>query len=49
MTKQTPSFESKLIPIMREGVEVIKMVFFKKLSDQLAEETRHRCGRRLMC
>ena len=32
------SFENKLIPVMREGVEVIKMIFFKKLSDVLAEK-----------
>jgi len=32
------SFESKLIPVMREGVEVIKMVFFKKLGASLAEK-----------
>ena len=32
------SFENKLIPVMREGVEVIKMIFFKKLSDALAEK-----------
>ena len=27
--------ESKLIPIMREGVEVIKMIFFKQLKEYL--------------
>lgn len=32
------TFESKLIPIMREGIEVIKMIFFKKLSTSLAEK-----------
>ena len=32
------TFESKLIPIMREGIEVIKMIFFKKLSGSLAEK-----------
>ena len=32
------SFENKLIPVMREGVEVIKMVFFKKLADSLADK-----------
>lgn len=31
-------FESKLIPIMREGVEVIKMVFFKKLKAYLSQK-----------
>ena len=28
-------FESKLIPVMREGVEVVKMICFKKLSSSL--------------
>jgi len=32
------SFESKLIPVMREGVEVVKMIFFKKLHASLAGE-----------
>jgi hypothetical protein len=32
------TFESKLLPIMREGIEVIKMIFFKKLSLSLAEK-----------
>ena len=32
------TFESKLIPIMREGIEVIKMIFFKKLSTSLTEK-----------
>ena len=32
------TFESKLLPIMREGIEVIKMIFFKKLSVSLAEK-----------
>ena len=32
------TFESKLIPVMREGVEVIKMIFFKDLHGSLAEE-----------
>ncbi|MDI6790998.1 MAG: hypothetical protein QME44_09980 [Thermodesulfobacteriota bacterium] len=31
-------FESKLIPIMREGVEVIKMIFFKKLKAYLSQK-----------
>ncbi len=30
-------FESKLIPIMREGVEIVKMIFFKQVKDLLAE------------
>ncbi len=29
-------FESRLIPIMREGIEVVKMIFFKELKDYLA-------------
>ena len=29
-------FESRLIPIMREGVEVIKMIFFRKLKTYLS-------------
>lgn len=29
-------FESKLIPIMREGVEIVKMIFFRKLKDSLS-------------
>ena len=31
-------FESKLIPIMREGVDVIKMIFFRKLKDSFSEK-----------
>lgn len=31
-------FESRLIPLMREGVEVIKMVFFKKLQTYLTQK-----------
>ncbi|MEW6327053.1 MAG: hypothetical protein AB1487_05595 [Thermodesulfobacteriota bacterium] len=31
-------FESKLVPIMREGVEVIKMIFFKKLKAHLSQK-----------
>lgn len=31
-------FESKLIPVLREGVNVVKMIFFKKLQDYLAEK-----------
>jgi len=30
-------FESKLIPILREGVEIVKMISFKKLKDALAK------------
>ncbi|MGD9506710.1 MAG: hypothetical protein AB7W37_17525 [Syntrophobacteraceae bacterium] len=28
--------DGKLIPILREGIDVIKMIFFKKLKDRLA-------------
>lgn len=31
-------FESKLIPILREGVEVVKMISFRKLKEALAEK-----------
>lgn len=31
-------FESKLIPIMREGVEVIKMIFFKEMKENLVRK-----------
>lgn len=37
MEKSAAEFESKLIPIMREGVEVIKMVSFRKLASSLTE------------
>lgn len=30
------AFESRLIPIMRDGIEVIKMIFFLKLKTSLA-------------
>jgi hypothetical protein len=36
------TLESKLIPVMREGVEVIKMIFFKKLNTSLVEENPER-------
>lgn len=29
-------FESRLIPILREGVEIVKMLSFKKLKEELA-------------
>ena len=32
------TFESKLIPILREGVEIVKMISFKKLKDALAKK-----------
>lgn len=31
-------FDSKLIPVLREGTDVVKMIFFKKLKDALAEK-----------
>lgn len=31
-------FESRLVPILREGVDIIKMIFFKKLRARLVEE-----------
>jgi len=31
-------FESKLIPILREGVEIVKMISFKKLKETLAKK-----------
>jgi hypothetical protein len=31
-------FESKLIPVMREGVAIIKVIFYKKLKDYLVQE-----------
>ena len=30
-------FESKLVPIMREGVEIIKMIFFKHLKNSVTK------------
>lgn len=32
------TFESKLIPILREGVEIVKMISFKKLKEALVEK-----------
>lgn len=31
-------FESKLLPVLREGVNVVKMIFFKRLQDFLTEK-----------
>ncbi len=31
-------YESKLVPILREGIDVIKMVLFQKLKNRLAEK-----------
>ena len=36
---QSPEFESKLLPILREAVDVVKMIFFAKLKEHMA--TRH--------
>jgi len=38
MTKADQQVESRLIPILLEGVEVIKMIFFKKLKLYISEE-----------
>lgn len=32
------ALESKLIPILREGVEIVKMISFKKIKDALAKK-----------
>ncbi len=37
MEKSTMEFESNLIPVMREGVEVVKMICFRKISLSLTE------------
>jgi len=34
--KNPPEFESKLLPILREAVEVVKMIFFSRLKAYLA-------------
>jgi len=34
----TQKFESKLLPIMREAIDVVKMIFFKKLKTALASK-----------
>jgi hypothetical protein len=36
------AFESRLSPVLREGIEVIKMVFFKRLQEHLLEEYPNR-------
>lgn len=38
MEKTAGVFESRLIPILREGVEVVKMMVFKKLKEQLQRQ-----------
>jgi len=49
MDNEPAALESKLIPIMREGVEVIKMIFFKQLKEYLLANLPERdsayCGR----
>ena len=35
-------YESKLLPIMREGADIIKMIFFKKLKERLSAKHMHR-------
>ena len=32
------TLESKLIPILREGVEIMKMISFKKIKEALAKK-----------
>ena len=38
------AFESKLIPILREGVEIVKMISFKKLKEALTKHYPDREG-----
>lgn len=38
MTERKEEFESKLMPILREGIEVVKMILFVKLKEQLARD-----------
>lgn len=33
-----PQFESKLLPVLREAVDVVKMLFFKRIKDTLVEK-----------
>lgn len=35
-------YESKLIPVLREGVDVIKMILFKKLKTRLPQKYPHK-------
>lgn len=37
-------YENKLVPILREGVDVIKMIFFKKLKNRFSEKYSDRDG-----
>lgn len=37
MAESATEFESKLIPILRDGVEVVKMVCFRQLGEAMAE------------
>ena len=41
MEKSNMGFESNLIPVMREGVEVVKMICFSKLSASLLARYSH--------
>ncbi|MEN8136701.1 MAG: hypothetical protein ABFS18_14390 [Thermodesulfobacteriota bacterium] len=41
MEESTPGFESNLIPVMREGIEVVKMICFGKLSASLVARYSH--------
>ena len=34
---ETPQVEAKLVPVLREGVNVVKMIFFKSLKPHLEE------------
>lgn len=36
--KPLPKFEKKIVPVLREGVEIVKMVLFKELRPYLAEK-----------
>lgn len=36
-TDRAPEIQSRLIPILREGVDIVKMVLFKELKSHLAE------------
>ena len=41
-TEQDQPFESKLLPTLREGVDVVKMIFFKQLQEHLAAGNQDR-------
>ena len=40
-TEQEQPFESKLIPVLRQGVDVVKMIFFKQLKEHLAARNQN--------